>query len=73
MRELRPGQTERVVELEVLRRRGKPFLRVSSMSVLPQRETRKVTYLAAQDVRDAHLVVVDDVGKVVRREPVRLA
>ena len=31
------------------------------------------THLASQNVRDAHLVVVDDIGKVVGREAVRLA
>jgi hypothetical protein len=30
------------------------------------------THLAPQDMRDAHLVVVDDVGKVIRWETVGL-
>jgi hypothetical protein len=62
---------ERRVECEVLRSRREPFLlsRVRSRS----HEWRDVTYLSSQDVSDSHLMVVDNVCKVVRGESVRLA
>ena len=43
------------------------------VSPVLQQSREPTAHLAAEDVRDAHLVVVDNVGKVVRWEAVRLA
>lgn len=57
-----------VVDVDVFWGGDEPFLVVWSVLVVLRRGVW--TYAAADDVGDVHEVVVDDVGKVVRREAV---
>jgi hypothetical protein len=64
------GERKGGVEIEVQRERCQPFLRKSFASADGVRNG--ASDLSAQDMRDAHLVVVDDRREMVRREEIRL-
>jgi len=70
MAELRRLPAEGVVQFDMLRGGNKPFL--LDGSVFASRQEERSTYSAPNDMSDLHVFVVDNIGKVIGREPVRL-